>query len=282
MAGPPKQNDPAEWTKIAAAYEEVNEPFMGLWADEAIRVAELRPTDRVLDVATGPGTLAVRAARLVKEVVATDYAEGMLERLRARLDREKLGNVVVKQMNGQQLELASESFDAAFSVFGLIFFPDRGRGFRELCRVLKPEGRAVVVGWGPLERMPLVHSMMRGVFEALPDVPRPTGLPPVQSLQDPAQFAGEMMEAGFDDVAIVTKTLEMPTTNTVEQFFDQATRANLFVAPLKARLPEEKWAEVRSHVCKTIRDAIGSGPVVFSAEANIGIGRRGSDEDDDE
>jgi ubiquinone/menaquinone biosynthesis C-methylase UbiE len=281
MAAVPKQNDPAEWTTIAAAYEEVLEPYMGRWAEEAIRVAELRPTDRVLDVATGPGTLAVRAAPLVKEVVATDYSEGMLERLRARIERDKLPNISVKQMNGQQLELASESFDAAFSVFGLIFFPDRGRGFRELCRVIKPEGRAVVVGWGPRERMPLIDALIRGVYEALPDLPRPTGLPAVQSLQDPARFAGEMMEAGFDDVEIVTRTIDMPSDESVEHFFDQSARSNLFIAPLKSRMPEKQWGELRAHVCKTIRKAVGDGPVVFSGEANIGIGRRGADEDDE-
>jgi ubiquinone/menaquinone biosynthesis C-methylase UbiE len=254
---------------------------MGRWAEEAIRIAELRPTDRVLDVATGPGTLAVRAAPLVKEVVATDYADGMLERLRARVERDKIANVSVKQMNGQQLELASESFDAAFSIFGLIFFPDRGRGFRELCRVIKPEGRAVVVGWGPRERMPLVDAMIRGVYEALPDMPRPTGVPAVQSLEDPAQFAAEMMEAGFDDVNIITRTIEMPVGESVEQFFDQAARGNLFMSPLKSRLPEKQWAELRTHVCNTIRKTVGDGPIVYSAEGNIGIGRRAADEDEE-
>ncbi|HEX4340154.1 MAG TPA: methyltransferase domain-containing protein [Polyangiaceae bacterium] len=280
MAGPPKQNDATEWTNIAAAYEEVNEPFMGLWAEEAIRLAGLGPTDRVLDVATGPGTLAVRAAPLVKEVVATDYADGMLARLRARIERDKIANISVKQMNGQQLELASESFDAAFSVFGLIFFPDRGRGFRELCRVIKPEGRAVVVGWGPLEKMPLIDAMIRGLREAMPDLPAPSGTPPVQSLQDPARFATEMMEAGFDDVEIITRTIEKPTGETAEQFFDRAAPANLFVAPLKAKLPKEKWEDVRGHVCKAIRATLGEGPVVYSAEANIGVGRRGADEEE--
>jgi SAM-dependent methyltransferase len=281
MAGPPKQNDPKEWTNIAAAYEEVNEPFMALFADEAIRMAGLRPTDRVLDVATGPGTLAARAAPLVKEVVAVDYSDGMLERVRARVERDKLANLSVKQMNGQQLELASESFDAAFSIFGLIFFPDRGRGFRELCRVLKPEGRAVVVGWAPVERIPLIDAMIRGLREALPDLPAPSGTPPAQSLQDPARFATEMMEAGFDQVEIVTRRMELATKDSVEAFFDRIAPANLLLAPLKERLPKEKWERAREAVCKCMRATAGDGPVAYAAEANFGIGRRGADEDDE-
>jgi SAM-dependent methyltransferase len=281
MAGPPKQNDPTEWTNIAAAYEEVNEPFMALFAEEAMRIAGLGPTDRVLDVATGPGTLAVRAAPLVKEVVATDYSEGMLARLRARIEREKIPNISVKQMNGQQLELASESFDAAFSIFGLIFFPDRSRGFRELCRVLKPEGRAVVVGWAPLERIPLIDAMLKGLREALPDLPPPAGPAPAQSLEDPARFATEMMEAGFDQVEIVTRRMELPTNDSVEAFFDRTTPANLFLAPLKERLPKDKWEKAREAICKNMRAVVGDGPVLYAAEANIGIGRRGADEEEE-
>lgn len=280
MPEAPKPNDPDEWTKIAAAYEEVNEPFMGLWAEEAIRAAGLGPSDRVLDVATGPGTLAVRAAPLVREVVATDYAQGMLARLEARITRDKIPNITAKQMNGQQLELASESFDAAFSLFGLIFFPDRGRGFRELHRVLKPGGRAVVVGWGPLERAPLIQAMIRGVREALPDLPAPTGKVPAESLSDPARFATEMMEAGFDEVEIVTRTLSETSKETPEAFFDRVAPAHLFIAPLKARLPKETWEKVRTTVCKSIRATVGEGPVCYAAEANIGIGRRGADEDE--
>jgi SAM-dependent methyltransferase len=280
MAGPPKQNDPLEWTNIAAAYEEVNEPFMGLFAQEAIRLAGLAATDRILDVATGPGTLAVRAAPLVKEVVATDYSEGMLARLKARLEREKIANVAVKQMNGQQLELASESFDAAFSIFGLIFFPDRGRGFRELCRVLKPQGRAVVVGWGPMEKMPIVAAMMKGMREALPDLPMPPGTPPMQSLQDPARFATEMMEAGFDQVEIVSRTLELKTDHDAEALFDRMVPAHPFVAPLKEKLPKAAWEKARASACKAMREVAGEGAIVHSAEANIGIGRRGPDDDE--
>jgi ubiquinone/menaquinone biosynthesis C-methylase UbiE len=279
MAEPPKRNDPTEWTNVAAAYDEINEPYMGLWAEEAIRIAELKAGERVLDVATGPGTLAARAAPQVREVVATDYSEGMLARLRARIERDQIKNIDVRQMNGQQLELASESFDAAFSVFGLIFFPDRSRGFRELHRVLKPKGRAVVVGWGPLERMPLVHAMIRGVREALPDLPSPPEPVPVQSLQDPAQFATEMIKAGFDEVEIATRTIEQKVEGTIEEFFERQAPANLLLASLREKLAPDAWKRVSDRACANIRAVVGTGPIVMGGEANIGIGWREAEED---
>jgi ubiquinone/menaquinone biosynthesis C-methylase UbiE len=268
----PRRNDPAEWTGVAAAYEEVQEPFMGKWADDAIRLANVTSTDRVLDVATGPGTLGVRAAKIARSVVATDYADGMLDRVRARVEREGLRNMDVRKMNGQLLELASDSFDAAFSLFGLIFFPDRGRGFAELHRVLVPGGRAVVVGWGPVERIPLFAAMLRGVREALPDLPPPQGPIPAFSLADPTRFATEMVEAGFDEVEITASVKEFPIEGTIEEFFDRQAPSNVLFATLKPKLSPEAWGKLKEICCRRMKEVADSGNVALTVEANFGIG----------
>lgn len=270
-----RPNDPADWNRVAAAYEEVNETFMGRFADFALDVAELGPADQVLDVATGPGTLAVRAAKKARRVVAVDYAEAMLERLKARVEREAIPNIEVKRMDGQRLELESDTFDAAFSMFGLIFFPDRRRGFGELYRVLKPGGRAIVVGWGPIERAPILSAMVRGAQEALPDLPPPPAVVPAFSLQDPAQFAAEMAQEGFDRVTILTKTVEEDFPGTAEEFFDRQAPANLFISALRDKLPDARWKDVRKKACAAIVAAAGDGKKLkVCADANIGIGYR--------
>jgi ubiquinone/menaquinone biosynthesis C-methylase UbiE len=279
MTAQTKRNDPSEWTNVAPAYEEAVEPITGLFADESLKTARLLPEERVLDVASGPGTLAIRAARLAKEVVATDYADGMLDRLRARVEREGLKNVDVRKMNGQQLELASESFDAAFSLFGLVFFPDRLRGFGELLRILKPKGRAVVVGFGPLERTPMLHAITQGIKEALPDLPGPNAVAPAFSLHDTTQFATEMMRAGFDEVEIRPHTIEHPFAGTIEEFFETQVTANVALASLKQTLPPDQWKRVCDKVCEQMKTVAGSGPVVFRAEANIGVGYRAEDDE---
>jgi ubiquinone/menaquinone biosynthesis C-methylase UbiE len=270
-----KPNDPAEWNRVAVAYEQANEAFMGRFADLALEAASLEAGDLVVDVATGPGTLAVRAAKTAKRVVAVDYADAMLERLRARVDKENLTNIEVKRMDGMRLELESDTFDAAFSMFGLIFFPDRRRGFGELYRVLKPGGRAVVTGWGSIERAPVLSAMVKGVRDALPDLPPPPAVVPAFSLQDPAKFAAEMAQEGFDRVTILTRTVEQEFTGTAEDFFDAQAPANVLIASLKEKLPEAKFKEVKKHSCAAIRSVCGDGKTMtLQAEANIGIGFR--------
>ncbi len=280
MADAPNRNDPSEWNLVASAYEEVAVPFMVLWAEEAVRVAKLLPEERVLDVATGPGTLALQAAPKVREVVAVDYAEGMLGQLKGRIEREGVKNVEARKMNGQQLELASESFDAAFSLFGLNFFPDRKRGFRELYRVLKPKGRAIVVAWSAPEATPLLSAMVRGVREALPDLPPPETAPAAFSLQDPTRFATEMIEAGFDEVEVRAHKVEQRLEVSLETYFEWQARANVMLAGLKQKLPDEEWNKVRASARARMAEVIGDGPLVLRSEANFGIGWREADEDD--
>lgn len=267
-------NDPSEWNFVAEPYEQTIEPFLGVYGEHAIEMAQLKPGERVLDVAAGPGTLSVRAARIVKEVVATDFADGMIARLKARIAREAIANVRVAKMNGMALELESATFDAAFSAFGLIFFPDRVRGFSELARVLRPGGRAVVIGWGPIENAPMLAAMMKALRNAVPELPSPPPgvVIPVLSLADPMKFTHEMQEGGFEDVKVERVTKTMDTGQSLEDFWEQTAQANLMIAPLRARLGA-RWAEVSQAVCAELRPLVGEATVKMTAEATFGFGR---------
>ena len=104
-------------------------------------VAGVGAGQSVLDVACGPGTLAFLAARRGAEVMAVDFCAGMIGELAARL-AETPAAIEARVADGMDLPLESGAFDAAFSMFGLMFFPDRARGFAELHRVLRPGGVA--------------------------------------------------------------------------------------------------------------------------------------------
>ncbi len=71
---------PPTWDAIAESYERKMMGQMTACAQDVLRLAHIAPGEQVLDVATGPGTFAVVAARAGAEVVATDFSPAMIER----------------------------------------------------------------------------------------------------------------------------------------------------------------------------------------------------------
>ena len=75
---------PLAWDLVADGYMEELVPVFERFAVRALDLASVGPGTRVLDVAAGPGTLALVAAERGAEVTAVDFSPGMIERLRGR------------------------------------------------------------------------------------------------------------------------------------------------------------------------------------------------------
>ena len=261
---------PEGWDAAADAYDRVWTAFTRLYAQDALRLAAIKRGQRVLDVAAGPGALALLAARAGAEVVATDFSPEMVSLLRRQAAAQGLANITTHVMDGQSLDLRDASFDVAFSLFGLIFFPDRARGFRELWRVLKPGGRAVVAGWSTMERVRFFAPVAQAVRRALPHLPPPTSPPPILSLQDPRVFEREMRAGGFAEVSIhsVTHSWEAPSAQTL---WETRKGSPGLVGFLETLQPEEQEA-VGAALMDIMRQEFGEGPVRLEAESHLGVG----------
>jgi ubiquinone/menaquinone biosynthesis C-methylase UbiE len=135
---------PEGWNPVPRAYDSMVAPFTGLFAQDALRLANLQPGQRVLDVGAGTGVLSLAAAALGAEVLATDFSPGMVDYLKGKAQAQGIRGVEAVVMDGQALDVADNRFDAVFSLFGLMFFPNRAAGFRELHRVTRPKGLAIV------------------------------------------------------------------------------------------------------------------------------------------
>ncbi|WP_437878131.1 class I SAM-dependent methyltransferase [Sorangium sp. So ce513] len=259
---------PVAWDMVAADYVVDLVPHFEKYAAEALRLADIGPGARVLDVAAGPGTLSLLAAREAR-VTAVDFAPAMVERLRERAARAGL-TVDARVGDGMALPFDEGSFDAAFSMFGLIFFPDRDRGFRELFRVLRPGGRAVVASWTPMDRAPIIADLFSAIREELPGLPFGEGKAP---LGDAGELRAEMEAAGFRDVAVheVEHAIEAPST---EELWGSMVRSNAPLVLLRDKLGAARWDEVGQAIFARLRARFGDGPQRLSMVANLGAGTR--------
>ena len=124
-------------------------------ARHVVSLADIKPGEQVLDLATGTGNAALLAAQAGAEVTGVDAASRLVDVARERAAAEGLNaSFVVGDV--EALPFGDRSFDVALSVFGLIFAQDARRAFDELIRVLRPDGRALVSAWvpaGPIDAM---------------------------------------------------------------------------------------------------------------------------------
>lgn len=264
------------WDQVAAGFDEFATPTNMSLAEEALRRVGLRPGMRLLDVAAGSGALSIPAARLGAEVVATDIAPAMLERLEARARDEGLANLEGRVMDGHALELEDDSFDISASQFGVMLFPDLRRGLSEMARVTKPGGRVLVVAFGSPQKVEFLGFFM-GAMKAV--IPGFTGLPvdppplPFQ-VADPVVLRQKLAEAGLKDIRVETANhgIEFQSGR---RLWDWVRSSNPIGAALVADLTEDQGAAVRQALDAMLRERSGgSGPAVLNNEINIGIGTK--------
>jgi ubiquinone/menaquinone biosynthesis C-methylase UbiE len=260
---------PEPWNLVADGYVEETMPRFQPYAAHALSLADLAPKSWVLDVAAGPGTLSLLAARAGHRVSALDFSSAMVERLRERAAHENL-TVQVELGDGQALPFAQSSFEAAFSMFGLMFFPDRHAGFRELLRVLRPGGRAVVTSWTPMDATPVISTFMEAMREALPGLPFGTGTAPLGTMDDMRE---EMRKAGFSEVHVEQKSFPERHDGPAS-LWRSFSRGGAPCVLLHKRLGERGYAEFGEKVVSTLEQKLGKGPVTVNWDANFGVGHK--------
>jgi demethylmenaquinone methyltransferase / 2-methoxy-6-polyprenyl-1,4-benzoquinol methylase len=201
----------AMFDRIAGFYDLMNSVMTaGLhhrWRERAADLAAVGPGDRVLDVATGTGDLALELARRVGpggEVVGSDFSEGMLEVARRKAAGTGLPNVRWEQANALALPYRDGEFAAATVGFGARNFSDLGRGLAEMARVVRPGGRVVVLEITTPTKPPLSTFFRLWFDRVVPLLGRDeayTYLPnSVKRFPAPEALAAEMHAAGLRDI----------------------------------------------------------------------------------
>jgi SAM-dependent methyltransferase len=113
-----------------------------------VEAAGIEPGMTVLDVATGTGNAAIRAAQAGGQVTGLDLTPELFEAARQRA---AAADVTIEWIEGdaEALPFEDASFDRVLSTFGVMFAPRQKVAAAELARVLRPGGRVVVASWTP-------------------------------------------------------------------------------------------------------------------------------------
>ncbi len=141
------------FTSVARSYDLMNDLMSfgvhRLWKRHFVAVSGVRRGDRVLDLAGGTGDIAALLKPVVGEegeVVVGDINAAMLGVGRDRLtDRGLVGGIRWAQMNAEALPFPDNSFDAITIAFGLRNVTDKDTALADMCRILKPGGRLLVL-----------------------------------------------------------------------------------------------------------------------------------------
>ena len=164
-----KDQHRAVWA--AGAYADVAGTVHAL-STHLLALAGIEPGQAVLDVATGTGNLALRAAELGAEVTGLDLVPGLLDIARARDD----GRIAWIEGDAEALPFADGSFDRVLSVVGIQFAPRHQVVADELARVCRPGGAIGLVNW---TSEGLIGRMFKILGNHLPEPPAWASPPPL-------------------------------------------------------------------------------------------------------
>ena len=169
-----------------------------------------------------------------------------------------------------QNDLARRRRDAASSMFGLMFFPDRSKGFAEIYRTLKPDGSIAVTSWAPLDQSPAMQMMFGALKTIKPDLPEPQRA--VASLENPDVFKQELLDAGFREVKIQRITKAAFPVESIPAFWDDMVKGSAPIQMLKKSMGETAWLEQEILAIKYLEENLPSVPTTLSSDAWLGLG----------
>ncbi len=210
----------AMFDAIAPTYERVNAvASLGqdvAWRRHAIAAAEIRPTDVVADICCGTGDMVrmIASSARPKLVLGLDFSAGMLQ---AGRYSDAQTPVQLIRADGLRLPLVTASVDVITCAFGVRNFQDLPGGLREMRRVLRPGGRAVilefalpdnpVIRWGyrlySEQILPRIGTLLSrdrtGAYRYLPQS--------IRTFQTRREMLQTLREAGFAEVSARTLNL---------------------------------------------------------------------------
>jgi ubiquinone/menaquinone biosynthesis C-methylase UbiE len=240
--------------------------ILGPWAQPLVARAGLKDGESVLDVACGTGViarLAAAAVGLTGRVTGLDLNAGMIAVARS-LPAPPGAPITWVEGSATAMKLPDASFDVVFCQQGLQFFPDRLTALREMRRVLRPSGRALLSVW---RGMAPYHTALTEALRAHVGAEVAARVSASRVAPDADELRRLVLDAGFREVAI-----EACRMNTRLPAIDRFVLSHLAATPVAgavAALSAETRAAIGDHVHVALRAYADGDGVTVPDESNV-------------
>jgi ubiquinone/menaquinone biosynthesis C-methylase UbiE len=234
--------------------------------DLANRLSTLNP-ERVLETAAGTGIVTralLRSLSAGASIVATDLNQPMLDHAAKQVSSRRLR---WQKADAQALPFPDGTFDAVACQFGVMFFPDKQKAYREARRMLKPGGRFIFNVWDRIEHNEFADLVTTAVAEMFAgDPPRFLARTP-HGYHNKQAVIAEVKSAGFGNVAVetVTRRSVAPSCRDPAIGYCQGT-------PLRSEIEARdvnRLVEATEAAASKISARFGNGPVDGMIQAHV-------------
>lgn len=146
---------------VADGYDHSAMSFFPESAEQICTLLELTGDEQILDIATGTGYVAMKAAKLLPQgkVIGIDFSSGMLAKAMEKKKQQNATNVTFLEMDMQALQFPDTSFDVAISSFGIFFIEDMVGQLREIMATVKTGGKIIITTFYESSFSPLVELL---------------------------------------------------------------------------------------------------------------------------
>ncbi len=258
-ASSPRQGSGAMFDRIAGRYDLLNRIIsMGLdrgWRRRAAGIVANRDA-RVLDLATGTGDVALEIARRspTARVVGLDPSPRMLEQAGVKVQTAGFGDrIELAPGRAEDLPFDDDSFDGAIIAWGIRNVADRPRALQEMARVVRPDGRVVILEGtepqahllAPLARFYIHHVVPRlGAWLSQERAYRYLQTS-IEAFPPPGEFADLMRSCGLEVLEVRPLTLGVcclfVARPAAEAGIGRSEAGRSEAGPPAEELPDEEW-----------------------------------------
>ena len=225
---------------------------------ELVRMADIKPIDRVLDVACGTGAVSSAVMQRLRSpglLVGIDFSFGAL-----RIAKSSTPHGRFFQMDAEHIGLHT-LFDKILCQYALMFFPNSHGVLTSLRNLLRPGGRLSVAVHGTPEGVPYFSTIMEPVLKSIPDI-RPAQTPTVHRFGNPRDLVDELCRAGYQTIFVRKVTFEYHA-GTFEQYWSDylATTAN----SIRKRVEQDEsiLSTIKSQASQRALDYTENGQITF-------------------